>query len=107
MQILILPDGTAKCLYGEELDLTALGRLEIRRGSHVEPTVTGQWTADLSPVRGPVLGPFKSRSEALAAEREWLEQHWLFPTDNVCRDITLTSKEDQNALDTPDNSRPD
>ena len=68
-----------KCLYGEELDLHALGRLEIQRGSHVEPTDDGQWTADLSPVAGPVLGPFPSRSLALDAEREWLERNWLIP----------------------------
>ncbi|MBR9803342.1 hypothetical protein GYB59_17355 [bacterium] len=77
MQILIETTGTVRCLYGEELSLNALGRLAIRRGSHVEPTDDGQWTADLSPVKGPVLGPFTSRSAALAAEREWLEQNWL------------------------------
>jgi hypothetical protein len=77
MQIIIRPDGNAKCLYGEELNLHALGRLEIQRGSHVEPTEEGQWTADLSPVGGPLLGPFPSRSLALDAEREWLEHNWL------------------------------
>jgi hypothetical protein len=43
----------------------------------VEPTLDGRWTADLAPVHGPVLGPFSSRSEALTAERHWLEAHWL------------------------------
>jgi hypothetical protein len=66
-----------RCLYGEELDLTALGRLRIARGSHVEPTADGRWTADLSPVGGPVLGPFPARSQALDAERAWLLAHWL------------------------------
>lgn len=79
MQIVIKPDGTAKCLYGEELDLHALGRISIQRGSHVEPTEDGQWTADLSPVKGPLLGPFPNRSAALDAEREWLERNWLSP----------------------------
>ena len=45
------------------------GRLTIARGSHVEPTEAGDWTADLSPVGGPLLG--------LSAEREWLELNWL------------------------------
>ena len=81
MQILILPDGTAKCLYGEELDLNALGQLSIQRGSHVEPTENGQWTADLSPMNGPALGPFRNRSTALKAEREWLERNWLNPRE--------------------------
>jgi hypothetical protein len=94
MQILILPDGSAKCLYGEELDLTALGSLEIRRGSHVEPTEDGSWTADLSPVNGPRLGPFPCRSDALEAERTWLEHHWLVPDKkpdkNKCSLLELT-----------------
>ncbi|EMB17938.1 hypothetical protein RE6C_01332 [Rhodopirellula europaea 6C] len=39
--------------------------------------MNGQWTADLSPVGGPVLGPFALRSEAIEAEIEWLHCHWL------------------------------
>jgi hypothetical protein len=77
MQMVIAPGGAVKCLYGEEVDLLALGRLSIERGSHVEPTSNGQWTADLSPVGGPLLGPFNCRSDALTAERRWLEEHWL------------------------------
>lgn len=77
MQLVIRPGGTVHCLYGEELDLHQIGSLAISRGSHVEPDVTGQWTADLSPVNGPMLGPYSSRSDALAAERQWLETHWL------------------------------
>ena len=38
------------------------------------------WLADLSPVNGPVLGPFDRRSEALAAELAWLEANWLLTT---------------------------
>ncbi len=79
MQLLIEPGGAIRCVYDEQLDLQSLGRLSIQRGSHVEPTDDGQWTADLSPVQGPLLGPFASRTEALAAEREWLETHWLTP----------------------------
>ena len=60
-----------------ELDLNQLGLLKISRGSLVEPTFDGSWTADLSPVDGPVLGPFQSRGKALAAERQWLEKYWL------------------------------
>ena len=77
MQMVVQPNGHVRCLYGEELDLHRLGKLWIKRGSHVEPTVDGQWTADLSPMNGPVLGPFRCRSDALAAERRWLEDHWL------------------------------
>ena len=77
MEIVITADGNIRCLYGEAVDLHVLGQLEIRRGSHVEPTEDGFWTADLLPVGGPVLGPYPNRSEALTAEREWLQQNWL------------------------------
>ena len=43
------------------------------------PTPDGRWTADMTPVGGPVLGPFDRRSEALEAEHAWLEAHWLVP----------------------------
>ena len=77
MQIIVRPNGTAQCIYGEEIDLGALGRLSITRASHVEPDQHGRWLADLSPVGGPVLGPSNHRSEALAAEQDWLEAYWL------------------------------
>jgi hypothetical protein len=79
MDLVVAPDGTLKAIYDEAIDLARLGRLAIRRASHVEPTPDGCWQADLSPVAGPVLGPFNRRSEALEAERAWLEQHWLGP----------------------------
>ena len=77
MQLVIEPGGAVRCIYGEEIDLAALGSPTIRRASHVEPDQQGRWLADLSPVAGPVLGPFDVRSEALAAEHSWLETHWL------------------------------
>jgi hypothetical protein len=77
MQILIEPGGTVRCLYGEDIELAALGPLQIARASHVEPTAGGQWLADLSPIRGPLLGPFPCRSEALAAEEAWITEDWL------------------------------
>ena len=77
MELLITPTGGIRCVYSEEVNLHQLGRLSIQRGSHVEPTSAGQWTADLSPVNGPILGPFTTRTEALNAEEAWLLQHWL------------------------------
>ena len=77
MQLVIEACGTVRCVYSEELDLQALGQLHISRGSHVEPDAVGRWWADLSPVAGPRLGPYASRSAALEAESRWLEQHWL------------------------------
>ncbi len=81
MQIIITLTGSIRCVYDEAIDLVALGRPEIRRGSHVEPDEQGRWIADMGVVDGPVLGPFALRSEALEAERAWLEQHWLIQTD--------------------------
>jgi len=79
MELLIGTSGNVRCVYDETLDLTSLGDIHIKRGSHVEPTATGYWTADMSPVDGPVLGPFATRSAALEAERTWLLNHWLIP----------------------------
>jgi hypothetical protein len=79
MQLVILPGGTIRCLYSEDLPLQCLGQLVISRGSHVEPTADGRWAADLAPVGGPQLGPFERRSQALAAEQAWLESDWLLP----------------------------
>ncbi len=77
MQLIITPTGEVRCVYGEALELAAFGELAIRRASHVEPTTDGQWLADLTPVEGPVLGPFLARSQALAAEAAWLVVNWL------------------------------
>jgi hypothetical protein len=77
MQLVVKTDGSVCCVYAEELDLRALGLLTIRRASHVEPDSCGQWVADLSPVGGSVLGPFSTRSQALDAEQNWLNAHWL------------------------------
>ncbi len=77
MRLLIHPGGQVTCLYDESIDLASLGRLAISRASHVEPDEMGRWHADLSPVGGPTLGPFDVRSQALDAERAWLEANWL------------------------------
>jgi hypothetical protein len=77
MVLVIDRSGDVHGLYDERLDLSVLGVLTIRRASHVEPDAEGQWWADLDSVRGPVLGPFPRRSDALAAERAWLEREWL------------------------------
>lgn len=72
MELYISPDGTCQSVYDETIDLRLLGPAEIRRASHVEPTPDGQWTADMRPLAGPILGPFSTRSQALAAEVAWL-----------------------------------
>ena len=73
MELIVQPDGIIRCLYDEQIDLSALGLLQIRRASFVEPDSLGRWQVDLAPCRGPRLGPFMQRSAALAAERVWIE----------------------------------
>ncbi len=72
VELVVGADGVARCIYDEAVDLREIGSLKITRASHVEPDRDGNWRADMGPSCGPVLGPFKSRSEALVAEREWL-----------------------------------
>lgn len=77
MQLVVDPTGDVTSIYDETIDLAALGSPTIRRASHVEPDASGQWVCDLSPVAGPSLGPFVTRSQALIAELDWLENNWL------------------------------
>ena len=77
MQIAIAADGTTRFIHNDVLDAKALGAASIQRASHVEPNDDLTWTADLTPVKGPVLGPFPTRAAALAAEVLWLERNWL------------------------------
>jgi hypothetical protein len=72
MELVVDAGGGVRCVYGEELDLREIGKLQITRASHVEPDRDGFWWADMGPVDGPVLGPYGSRSKALVAERRWL-----------------------------------
>ena len=80
MRLVVTPSGAARAIYSEEIDLTVLGPVQITRARFVEPDERGRWHADLRPVGGSVLGPFSRRSEALEAERGWLETHWLVTT---------------------------
>ena len=77
MNLIIEPGGLVRGVYGEAINLASLGTTSITRASHVEPNEEGRWLADLSPVGGPILGPFDRRSEALEAEVAWLEANWL------------------------------
>ena len=85
MELVVDAGGDVRCVYGEELDLREIGKLQITRASHVEPDRDGFWWADMGPVEGPVLGPFKNRTEALQAERGWLMGRDIprpMPTEN-------------------------
>ena len=76
LAILISPTGSLTFVWDDQLQpFCDLGRPQITRASHVEPTAVGLWTADMGPSCGPVLGPFKLRLDALEAERDWLRDH--------------------------------
>lgn len=77
MFVWIRPDGALHLVYDDAVrGLLALGRVAIRRASHVEPTPESRWTADLGPMDGPVLGPFETRAAALDVEQAWLVHHF-------------------------------
>jgi len=62
-------------IYSDDLlNFLNHGQAKVKRASHVESSSNG-WIADLSPVLGPILGPFLRKSEALKAEVDWLNTH--------------------------------
>jgi len=76
-ELVVSPAGVVRFVYDDAVDLNALGPVQIRRASAVEPDDAGQWWADLAPVEGPMLGPFARRADAVVAEVRWLAEHWL------------------------------
>ena len=92
MELVVGVDGVARCIYDETLDLREIGKLQITRASHVEPDAEGYWWADMSPSGGPVIGPFRSRTEALGAETGWLAARLGSPTRARCCLLFLVQK---------------
>lgn len=73
VSVTVQPNGDLRMIYSDEIaTLLTCGESHIVRASHVEPSSHGWWTADMSPVAGPVLGPFTLRQDALDAEVSWL-----------------------------------
>jgi hypothetical protein len=65
----IEPDGTVLAVYTDTIDLRTIGRIHAVRASVVEWDESGQaWTARIL-ATGEGLGPFATRTEAVAAER--------------------------------------
>lgn len=90
--IVVAPDGALRALYDDALaELFGQGDVTIRRASHVEPTPSGKWIADMTPAikhfklecDNPILGPFDLRQTALDAERAWLEEKLFVASDVV------------------------
>lgn len=74
MQVIVGNDGTLRFIYDDALlSLKECGDFKVTRASHVEPNGDGEWEADLSPVGGPVLGPYDTRNQALEEEVRWIK----------------------------------
>ncbi len=76
MKITLLVGASVEAIYADDAVelLKDLGNVSIRRASHVEPEEDG-WYADMSPVGGPKLGPFSTRSRAIQSEVQWLQRN--------------------------------
>lgn len=83
LTLVVSDGGSIKAIYDDAL-VPLMDQAEsvvTRRASHVEPSITewgdgrSYWTADLSPVGGPMLTGFTTRKAALDAEVEYLRGH--------------------------------
>lgn len=85
--IVIGKDGSVRFVYADEVAalFEGEGTMATRRASHVEPACAygiegGGWLADMRPGGWPVIildagsVGFKTREEALAAERDWIRK---------------------------------
>ncbi len=73
MTITFTADGLGHCLYGEAIEIQALGRLSCRRASTVEfDLATQQWQVRCANTRD-LLFVHPSRERCLASEQEHLE----------------------------------
>lgn len=75
--LITIRSGVARMIHTDKLRLP--GKRSIARASNVEPDANGRWTADMSPVGGPLLNNkgrgFSTRQAALDAELAWLNRN--------------------------------
>jgi hypothetical protein len=95
IELLITAQGVVRALYTESIPLSVLGLIRIERASYVEPDTSGQWSADLEPSQGPILGPFALRSEALQAEHDWLTQHVLLSSTDIIKKVENSTDDEK------------
>lgn len=76
MTVIVRPGGEVRAIYDDALAPLVERGATVSRASYVEPCVGG-WSADLAPVGGPILGPFRLRQEALEEEMTWLRRNLL------------------------------
>ena len=76
VEVVVDAAGRLQMVHDDRLDLTDLGHVRVRRASDVEPlgdVWTGEgmaWWAHMH--GGPDFGPFRTRGEAIKAERVYL-----------------------------------
>ncbi len=74
--LLFHKDGTAKCLYNEELELNQFGRLYTYRASTIEMNNnTCEWEVTLED--GTFVGSWESRQVAIQQEVEYLHREMM------------------------------
>lgn len=85
LTVRIRANGDMRFIWSDELaPLADSGVATTRRVSNVEQAGPGQgWTADMSPVDGPELGPFRLRRDALSAEQAWLNDHGILEQETA------------------------
>ena len=74
LQLVFDPEGTGHGLYTEAIDLTAIGRLSIRRASHIEFDDRDQRWCVTTP-GGRHLFNSPTRGECLAWEQQHFNRH--------------------------------
>ncbi len=75
---LVVKAGRIQAIYDDEMiGLFPFNKVTVMRASHVEPQSRGGWSADLTPVGGPILKDFLTRKQALDAEAQYINQHVL------------------------------
>jgi len=71
LEITITAEGDVQCLAPDDLDLREIGKLNVRRASHVEFDNARQMFVVTLP-NGTELGAYATRGEGLAAEVAFL-----------------------------------
>lgn len=75
---IVVKDGEIRFIHNDGFAIFMdQGIAKTKRASHVEPDDDNLWWADLSPIKGPKLGPFKFRQEALDAEIFWINENHI------------------------------
>lgn len=101
--MVVTPGGTLTHIQRDEATRISLrlGTPQITRASHVEPDAEGNWFADMSPISGPVLGPYAPdrRDDCLAAESDWILRNHFHIPESTLKDL---NNSESTLKETPD-----